>query len=77
MTLIEAQDRYIKRVTSCHPGHANRVRKSAWTQLFRWAVGRGFSLEAAKAICKDAKDMAALEARADEWVERAFSLYCQ
>jgi hypothetical protein len=40
MTLIQAQDRFIKRVLNCHPGHSNRVRRAAWAQLFEWAVRR-------------------------------------
>lgn len=62
MTLIEAQQVYIDRVNSCHPGHFRRVSRAAWAQLYAWAEKRGMD---AYAICKDAKDMAALEQIAD------------
>jgi hypothetical protein len=58
MTLIQAQQRYIDRVNHCHPGHARRVRNSAWRQLRKWAEVRGL---AAITVCKDADDMAVLE----------------
>jgi hypothetical protein len=58
MTLIQAQQRYIDRVASCHPGHQRRVARAAWSVLYKWAESRGMN---AKAICQDAKDMAMLE----------------
>lgn len=58
MTLIQAQDRFIERVVSCHPGHRRRVRKAAWNELYAWAEARGYD---ARAVCRDAADMAALE----------------
>ena len=63
MTLIQAQQRYIDRVTRCHPGHQRRVRKAAWAELFKWAEARGMD---GKAICQDANDMASLEQASDE-----------
>ncbi len=63
MTLIQAQQQYIDRVTSCHPGHQRRVARAAWSALYKWAESRGMN---AKAICQDAKDMAVLEQAADE-----------
>ena len=62
MTLIQAQQRYIDRVSACHPGHARRVARAAWSELFAWAEVRGMD---ARAVCQDAKDMAALEAIAE------------
>jgi len=61
-TLIQAQQRYIDRVAACHPGHARRVARAAWSELYNWAVARGMD---ARAVCQDAKDMAQLEAAAD------------
>lgn len=63
MTLIQAQERYIARVNSCHPGHQRRVKRSAHSQLSQWAAKRGFD---ARVICKDADDMARLEHTCDE-----------
>lgn len=62
MNLIQAQDRYIARVNSCHPGHFRRVSRAAWSELYKWAEMRGMD---ARAVCLDAKDMAKLEANAD------------
>jgi hypothetical protein len=62
MTLTQAQQRYINRVNSSHPGHARRVSRSAWAQLSKWAQARGMN---AQAVCQDAKDIAKLEANAD------------
>ena len=63
MTLIQAQQRYIDRVNGCHPGHARRVARSAWTQLFKWAEARGLD---ARAACRDAADVATLERNSDD-----------
>lgn len=63
MTLIQAQQQYIDRVTNCHPGHQRRVARAAWSALYKWAESRGMD---AKAICQDAKDVAKLEQEADE-----------
>lgn len=62
MTLIQAQQQYIDRVASCHPGHARRVSRAAWSELYKWAEARGMD---ARSVCQDAKDMAMLEANAD------------
>lgn len=62
MTLIQAQQRYINRVNGSHPGHARRVSRSAWSELYKWAEMRGMD---ARAVCLDAKDVAALEANAE------------
>lgn len=62
MTLIQAQQRYIDRVTSCHPGHIRRASRAAWSELYKWAEARGMD---ARSVCQDAKDMAMLEANAD------------
>lgn len=63
MTLIQAQERYIQRVNSCHAGHLRRVERAAWRQLSQWAAKRGFD---AAVICRDANDMARLERSCDE-----------
>lgn len=60
LTLIQAQERYIQRVNSCHPGHKRRVARAAWEQLTNWAYTHGYS-EGWKVICQDAKDMARLQ----------------
>lgn len=62
MTLIQAQQRYIDRVAASHHGHARRVSRAAWSELYKWAEARGMN---ARYVCQDAKDMAALEANAD------------
>jgi hypothetical protein len=63
VTLIQAQDRYISRVCACHPGHINRVRRSARRELHQWAAARGFNAEM---VCRDASDMANLQSASDE-----------
>jgi predicted GNAT superfamily acetyltransferase len=63
MTLIQAQQRYIDRVAAAHPGHQRRVARAAWSELYKWAEARGMD---ARAICQDAKDVAALNAGSDE-----------
>lgn len=63
MTLIQAQQRYIERVNTCHPGHLRRVERAAWKQLFQWAAKRGLT---ASVVCKDADDMAVLERSSDD-----------
>jgi len=63
LTLIQAQDRYIRRVLQCHPGHLRRVTASARKQLREWAEAR--DMDAAQ-IVKDAADMAKLENDADD-----------
>lgn len=63
MTLCEAQDRYIARVNTCHPGHKRRVKRSAWKQLSDYARERGYD---PKLVCVDADDMAKLEQLAED-----------
>jgi len=63
MTLIQAQQKYIDRVTQCHPGHKRRVGQAARAELYQWAEARGMDAEA---ICKDARDVANLELASDE-----------
>lgn len=63
MTLIQAQQRFIDRVTASHPGHQRRVRRAAWGQLFAWAEMRGFD---APQVCADARDMLNLELASDD-----------
>lgn len=63
MTLIQAQQQYIDRVTRAHPGHLRRVAKAAWSALYKWAEARGMN---ARAVCQDAKDMVVLEQACDE-----------
>lgn len=63
MTLIQAQQRYIDRLSSAHPGHFLRVRRSAWKQLFSWAEKRGMS---GKEVCSDAYDMFRLRAVSED-----------
>ncbi len=58
MTLVQAQQRYIDRATSCHPGHQRRVRNAAAKELKAWATKHGFD---AVAVHKDARDMLELE----------------
>lgn len=62
-TLIQAQDRYIDRARSCHPGHANRVQRAAHRELFQWAQARGYD---GKVVCRDARDMLELELACDD-----------
>ncbi len=62
-TLIQAQDRYIERCTGCHPGHARRVRRAAWKELFCWAEKRGMD---GKRICRDADDVLKLEVASED-----------
>lgn len=63
MTLIQAQERYIQRVNSCHPGHMRRVARAAYRQLRLWATKRGMD---PAAIYRDADDMARLERSCDD-----------
>lgn len=63
MTLIQAQQQYIDRVTSCHSGHVRRVSQAAWSKLHKWATVHGYD---PKIVCQDAKDMAVLEQAADD-----------
>jgi len=63
MTLIQAQERYIQRVNSCHPGHRRRVARAAHRELCQWATKRGFDRSV---VYKDADDMARLERSCDE-----------
>lgn len=63
MTLLQAQERFIQRVNSCHTEHVRRVRRSAWKQLAAWAVKRGYD---AAVVCKDASDMAELERNSED-----------
>ncbi len=63
MTLIQAQQQYIDRVTRCHPGHQRRVAKAAWSTLYKWAESHGMD---ARAVCQDAKDVADLEQASNE-----------
>lgn len=58
MTLVQAQERYIRRVNDCHTGHRRRVSRAAWSELYRWAEKHGMD---GPAVCRDAKDMAELE----------------
>ena len=63
MTMIQAQQRYMNRVLTCHPGHRNRVRRAAARELHAWAVARGLD---PVAVHRDAKDMVTLELLCDE-----------
>lgn len=63
MTMIQAQQRYIDRVLTCHPGHRNRVRRAATRILCRWASARGYN---PAVLLRDAHDMLLLIARADD-----------
>jgi hypothetical protein len=63
MTLIQAQQQYIDRVTGCQPGHRSRVARAAWSALYKWAESRGMN---AKAVCQDAKDVATLEQASED-----------
>lgn len=63
MTLIQAQDRYVKRVLACHPGHVRRVRRGAWRELAKWALKHGYD---AQIVCRDADDVLKLERAAEE-----------
>lgn len=66
MTLIEAQRRYIDRVNEAHPGHRRRVSRAACNQLYSWAVANGHTAVEARAICRDARDIANLELNAED-----------
>lgn len=63
MTLVQAQQKYIARVVNANPHFAKRTRNAAWAELWKYAESKGMD---AKAVCKDAKDMAALELACDE-----------
>lgn len=63
MTLIQAQQRYIDRVLRAHPSHQRRVARAARAELAAWARAHGMD---ADVVCRDAKDMAALEMMADD-----------
>ena len=63
MTLIQAQTKFIERVNSCHPGHRNRVHRSAWVELHKWAEKRGYD---SRQVCRDASEMAKLERMSDD-----------
>ena len=65
MTLIQAQERLISRINSCHPGHRNRVIRSAAYQLRTYLASRGTSDDIARQVVRDAIDMANLEAGAE------------
>ena len=58
ITLIQSQQRYIERIMLCHPGHINRVRRSAAKELKAWAVKHGYD---PTVVHRDAKDMLVLE----------------
>jgi len=58
MTLIQAQQRYIDRAMTCHPGHQRRVRNAAAKELKIWAIKHGFDPDV---VHKDAKDVLELE----------------
>lgn len=61
MNLIQAQDRYISTVNSCHPGHRPRVSRGATRRLREWLEKRGYDAQAIPAIVQDARDVARLE----------------
>ena len=66
MTLIQAQDRYIGRINACHPGHFRRVKRSAWSQLYQWAVKRGYAKQDAVVICDEADQVATLQRNSED-----------
>lgn len=66
MTLIQAQDRYIGRINNCHPGHFRRVKRSAWSQLYRWAIKGGADATLAGFICRDADQVATLQRNSED-----------
>jgi predicted GNAT superfamily acetyltransferase len=63
MTLIQAQQKYIDRVSACSTSHINRVRGAARRELFAYAEKRGFI---AYLVVKDAQDMVNLYALSDD-----------
>lgn len=66
MTLIQAQERYIERIQNAHPGHVNRVRRSARKQLGAY-LEKQQTPQATRLLCiKDAEDMLALEQNAED-----------
>lgn len=67
LTLIQAQERYISRINSCHTGHIRRVRRGARRELRDWLIQNGHTDEASiSQLIKDAQDMAELESLADD-----------
>ena len=65
MNMIQAQQRYINRVNSCHQGHRNRVHKSAQSELSMWLKANGYQAMREQ-IINDAIDMANLEKNCDD-----------
>lgn len=63
LTMIQAQERYIRRLREAHPGHLMRVKRAARYELYMWAVKRGYDAEL---VCRDAHDMFVLEERSNE-----------
>jgi hypothetical protein len=66
MTLIQAQQRLIDRVTRCHPGHRARVKRSACRELRDYLARAGTPDSQRAAIVRDALDMAKLESKAED-----------
>ncbi|WP_374514050.1 hypothetical protein [Niveibacterium sp.] len=62
-TLIQAQQRYIDRCLTAHPGHVRRVANAAAGELKAWATKRGYD---PAAVHRDAKDMLELERASDD-----------
>lgn len=61
MTLIQAQERYMERIRSAHPGHVKRVRRSAHKQLGAYLEKQGTPALQRYQVIKDAEDMLKLD----------------
>jgi len=71
MNLIQAQQRYIDRVNTCHPGHYKRVQRSASRELYQWLMAQGYGEISADLLLKDARDIAKLERDSNDDFEYA------
>lgn len=61
MNLIQIQERLIARVNNCHPGHRNRVSRSACRQARLTLTGKGYDDAGVQVVIRDALDVAKLE----------------
>ncbi len=66
LTMIQAQDRFIARINNCHPGHYNRVQRSASRQLYQWALDRGYDKGDAFVILDEARQVAQLQRNSED-----------
>lgn len=66
MTLIQAQERYIERIRNAHPGHVNRVRRSARKQLGAYLEKQGTPQIQRLQLIRDSEEMLSLELNAED-----------